>query len=268
MPGNSEHDLENTTKIIAGYDNLSRQLMSFVYGKVCDEVVMAKRLEEAEAAKLIENSQRDVNLAFLNECAMELNSKELDHNHVFELCRGHWNWINLEPGLVGGSCIPVNPLYLWGKFYLDYEENTLLTMARCTNESMPGFIAKVINDIVDNERGKRILILGGTYKSNVNCMENSGLLKLKQELMNWQNDVDIWEPVAGLDNINESDYDIVIIGTDSDWVLDFIHQPVNTKAVGLARFYKENLKEEDRVLVDIPGVFTGKYQTYKYWRLR
>jgi len=261
MPGNTKHNLNNTPKIIAGYDTCSRELMRLVYSKICDEIVLAKRLEEAEAAKLIENTQRDVNIAFMNECYHMLDKKDIEAYKVFDLCRSHWNWLDFKPGLVGGSCIPVNPYYLWA---LDYknDDDTLLTLARYINERMPVWIAEQINHIVENQGDKDILILGVTYKDNVKSDKNSGIYKLKNELMDWSYRVQIWDSKLNLDNIKDSGYDIVIIGTASKWVLDF----VNSKDIH--NFYKKNLPEDERVLIDLPGVLDGYVENYKYWRLR
>jgi len=261
MPGNTEHNFENTPKIISAYDTCSYNLMLGLYQKACNVLIRADFIKEAEASKLIENSQRDVNIAFMNECTYKLTEKNINHKNVFDLCKTHWNFKEYSPGLVGGDCIPVSPHYLWA---LDYknDDDTLLTLARYTNEMMPVWIAEQINKLIGSVVGKNILILGATYKDNVKSDKNSGIYKLAKELEDWSAHVFIWDSELNLGDSSKDGYDIVVIGTASKWVLDF----VNSKDIH--SFYKKNLPEDERILIDLPGMMNDYPLNYKYWRLR
>lgn len=262
MPGDTEHTMENTPKIISGYDGFSVNLIRALYSKVCRKIIEADEMEEAEAAKLIENTQRDVNIAFMNECAMNLGEKGINHCNVFDLCGTHWNFKQYTAGLVGGTCIPVNPYYLWYKIGII----NILKSARIVNDSMIGYVSRKILSMAGELENKKILVMGGTYKSNVKSMANSKILDLVEGLKGWPynaNKIDLYEPMCDLDYIDKTGYDIVIIGTKSKWIEDKIND-----IEGIWRFYKKGIEKKDRILIDLCGFYiSNRFKPAKYWRL-
>jgi len=264
-PGDKLNTFQNTPKIVAGCGRVSYLKISNLYCFLCDKVVKADTTQEAEAAKLIENCQRDVNIAFMNECVMTLGLDRIDHNKVFKLCRTKWNWLNFKPGLVGGQCIPVNPYYLWASGFSEYEEPStdILTMARRVNEWMPNHIVRVIHSLMNESfKGKDILIMGVTYKDNADSCKGSRLFDLQSELIKWGTKVDIWEPKGRWRQMESGKCDVVIIGTASKWVQEFIEDK------GLCDLYKKDLPDNKRVLIDLPGIVNDYPLDYKYWRLK
>ena len=169
-PGDEEHTTESITKIVAGMDAESADRLAGLYGLITS-VYRAKDIKTAEAAKVIENVQRDLNIALMNELTLIFHRMGLDTRAVLEAAGTKWNFHRYTPGLVGGHCIPVDPYYLVHKAEeLGYHPQVILA-GRAINDSMPGYVAlmaiKGLNDVGKVIRGSKVLIMGLTYKENV-----------------------------------------------------------------------------------------------------
>ncbi|CEG13876.1 putative UDP-glucose/GDP-mannose dehydrogenase (fragment) [groundwater metagenome] len=175
-PGDKEHNLGTITKIVAWQNEAVVKTLEEVYGKTT-KVYKATSIRVAEAAKVIENTQRDINIALMNELAMLFERMDINSKEVFDAASTKWNFLRFYPGFVGGHCIPVDPYYLAHKamdlnFYLE-----LILAGRKVNESTPNFIAqKIVKLLINNQKNikkSRILIMGATYKENVPDLRDS-----------------------------------------------------------------------------------------------
>ena len=181
-PGDKINSLENINKVVAfEYDGKIFDIVKNVYKVITKNLVFTKKIKEAELSKLIENTQRDLNISLMNEIMVLCDKTNLNFNEVLRLAKTKWNFLNFLPGLVGGHCLPVDPHYL--SFFAKQKKiNTEVTLAgRNVNDSMEKFILKKIIkklNSIDNLKKKKILITGLTYKPNVADLRNSLSLKI------------------------------------------------------------------------------------------
>ncbi len=192
-PGDLDHTLERTTKIVSGMDRATTERLAALYGLVTN-VYVARNIRTAEAAKVIENVQRDLNIALMNELSIIFRKMGLDTKAVLEAAGTKWNFHNYRPGLVGGHCIPVDPYYLVYKAEeLGYHPQVILA-GRAINDSMPKHVAdiaiKELNRAGKVIRDSKVLILGLTYKENVPDTRESPAGEMVRELKEF--DVDVY----------------------------------------------------------------------------
>jgi len=185
-PGDAAHGLAALTKVVAGQDAETTELLAAVYGRITDgKVFVARDIRTAEAAKVIENAQRDVNIAFINEVAMIFDAMDLSTPDVLEAARTKWNFLDFRPGLVGGHCIGVDPYYLAAASEAAGHQPEIILAGRRINDGMAEFIAgRVIDQLDGPAAGARILVLGLAFKENVPDLRNSqsaGLVRLLRE---------------------------------------------------------------------------------------
>jgi UDP-N-acetyl-D-galactosamine dehydrogenase len=203
-PGDNIHRLDNTQKIVSGDTPITTQKIREIYSKIAPICEEDATIEEAESAKVLENSQRDINIAFMNEAAIifELLRNKLNYkintNKVIKLMNTKWNALKFEPGLVGGHCIGVDPYYMAYKSHgLGYFPN-VITAGRCVNDSMGKYIAE---QIVKRINGDKILIMGVTFKENVEDSRNSKVFDIVYELEKYGKKITITDPIADPDKI-------------------------------------------------------------------
>lgn len=170
-PGDSKHSVKNTIKAVAGMDEEATCRLMEVYSLIADNVRKAPSIKTAEAAKVIENTQRDLNIALINELAMIFSRIGICTKEVLEIASTKWNFHHYVPGMVGGHCIPVDPYYLTYKAQeLGYHPQVVLA-GRAINDNMPQFVAEMIIKSLNNAgktlKGSRVLLMGLTYKANV-----------------------------------------------------------------------------------------------------
>ena len=202
-PGDREHTAENIIKVTSGSTPFIAKKVDNLYNQVLTAGThMASSIKVAEASKVIENTQRDVNIALINELALIFNQMNIDTNEVIEAASTKWNFINLQPGLVGGHCIGVDPYYLTFKSEeLGYKPDLILA-SRQINNSMGKYIAdQTIREMIN--AGKKIkdaqvLILGITFKENCPDMRNSKVLDIIAELKKIGTKVDVYDPCIEL----------------------------------------------------------------------
>jgi UDP-N-acetyl-D-galactosamine dehydrogenase len=201
-PGDPEHTLERVVKVVAGQDEATTEMLARLYGLVVRAgVYKAPDIRTAEAAKVIENVQRDLNIALMNELAMLFHRLGLDTHEVLKAARTKWNFLPFEPGLVGGHCIPVDPYYLTHKAQeLGYHPEVILA-GRRINDAMGRYVAEQTVKLLIRAgrpvRGARVLVLGVTFKENVRDARNSRVLDLVQELEGYGCAVDVHDPCVG-----------------------------------------------------------------------
>ncbi|MCD6456320.1 MAG: nucleotide sugar dehydrogenase [Methanophagales archaeon] len=203
-PGDEKHSLERITKIVAGMDKETTDILAELYGNITN-VYKAKDIRTAEGAKVIENIQRDLNIALMNELSLIFDKMNLDTKAVLEAAATKWNFHRYSPGLVGGHCIPVDPYYLVYKAReLDYHPQVILA-GRAINDYMPKHVAgmaiKGLNEVEKVIKGSKVLIMGLTYKENVPDTRESPVREMVKELKEFGVDVYGYDPLLSKEGI-------------------------------------------------------------------
>ena len=268
-PGDKVHRLETITKIVSGMDEETLDTVAKVYELVVDAgVYRAESIKVAEAAKVIENSQRDINIAFMNELSMIFHRMGIDTKSVLEAAGTKWNFLKFMPGLVGGHCIGVDPYYLTYKAeQLGYHSQIILS-GRRINDDMGKYVAEsLVKDLIKAD------ILGFTFKENCPDTRNTKVIDIYRELGEYGIEPMVVDPAADADEAKRlygitfdrmediKDVDAVIIAVAHDQFLSLSKDDISA-------FY--NPKHSQKVLLDIKGLLDRKeYQTedYLYWRL-
>ncbi|MHA1600107.1 MAG: nucleotide sugar dehydrogenase [Alphaproteobacteria bacterium] len=200
-PGDREHTLENVTKVVAGQTAEVAERLREIYGTVNGgNIFVARDIKTAEAAKVIENAQRDINIAFINEVAVICSRMGLSSHDVLEAARTKWNFLNFQPGLVGGHCIGVDPYYLAHcARSLGHEPDVILS-GRRINEEMGNLVADTILNALHStfpeQERTRILVLGLTFKENVPDLRNTKVVDVVKRLAGNGSDVEVHDPLA------------------------------------------------------------------------
>ena len=231
-PGDKEHTVANILKIVSGSDPATLEVVSGVYGDIITAgIYAASTIKVAEAAKVIENSQRDVNISFVNELSMIFSKMGIDTQDVLAAAGTKWNFLPFRPGLVGGHCISVDPYYLLHKSVKLGYDPQVIASGRRINDRMPAFIAKELVQqllkIDKNPKTSKVLMLGVTFKENVSDIRNSKVVDVVRELMDFGVNVHVYDPHAspnevaheyGLSMIDEvgKGYDAVVVAVAHD----------------------------------------------------
>lgn len=198
-PGDKEHTIDKIVKVVSGMDNKTLETIAKTYEKIITAGVhKASSIKVAEAAKVIENTQRDINIGLMNELAIIFEKMNIPTKEVLEAAGTKWNFLKFSPGLVGGHCIGVDPYYLVHKAEILGIHPQIITAGRKINDDMPIWIAnQIIKMLIARDRiikGSKILILGLTFKENVNDMRNSKAKELIKELKEFGIDIDAHDP--------------------------------------------------------------------------
>lgn len=271
-PGDKEHTLQNVIKVVSGCCEESLDQIAKTYELVVGAGVhRATSIKVAEAAKIIENTQRDVNIALINELSIIFNKLNINTFDVLEAAGTKWNFLKFQPGLVGGHCIGVDPYYLTHKAQQAGYHSKVITSGRYVNDSMGGYIAKqtVKKMIAQNKivQESKVLIMGATFKEDVSDIRNSKVIDIVNELKSYQVSVDLVDPHASSDEMlheygvgllaqPSSDYDAIIVAVN--------HKEYHTK---VEADFKALLKDGKGVFVDIKGIFRNKIKNLEYWSL-
>jgi len=195
-PGDREHTVDRITKIVAGQTPAVTDRLAHIYGALNGgDIYRARDIRTAEAAKVIENAQRDINIAFVNEVAMILNGMGLDVHDVLDAANTKWNFLPFRPGLVGGHCIGVDPFYLAHAAQSTGLNPEIVLAGRRINDAMGAYIGHEIHDALGRETG-RILVLGLTFKENVPDLRNSRVVDVITTLRERGHVVDVHDPQA------------------------------------------------------------------------
>ena len=276
-PGTDEYMLTTGRKIISAIDDKSLFIIEKLFSRVMKPELLfrAQNMEVAEAAKIMENTQRDMLIASMNEFAKLYQAQNIDFNAVLEAAQTKWNFVQLHPGLVGGHCIGVDPYYLqyWAKKHGD--EANLCIAARELNESMSQYVADNVIDLL-KENGKeldqcRILIYGITYKANVPDTRNSKIVDLINYLRQNHIETFIEDTLADFKEVKQS-YNIDLIDSQSISDVDAIIIAVAHRKY-LEMDYmnlKRKFKGKDCILVDINGDLDKEnleHMGYQYWSI-
>ena len=201
-PGDREHTVERITKVVAGQTSAVVEVLRRVYGTVTGgNIFVAKNIKTAEAAKVIENTQRDINIAFINEATMIFQKLGLSAHDVLDAASTKWNFLRFTPGLVGGHCIGVDPFYLAHRALELGHEPEIILAGRRINEGMGAYVAQCVNQRIP--RRSRILVLGLTFKENVPDLRNSKVVDIVAALIDAGHQVIVHDPLANADEALE-----------------------------------------------------------------
>ncbi len=270
-PGDKKHTLTRITKVTSGCDPESAEEIAQLYELIIEAGVhRASSIKVAEAAKIIENTQRDINIAFMNELSMIFNKMNINTFEVLEAAGTKWNFLNFFPGLVGGHCIGVDPYYLTYKSAKYGHHAQIITAGRAINDNMGAYVAKqLVQKLISlnkNPKQSRVLVMGITFKENVSDIRNSKVVDVVHELRDFGLNVDVVDPHAspgevkheyGLDlseTINPG-YDAVIVAVSHE------------EYKNLDEKYFRQITRETAVFVDLKGIYRHLSDKMIYWSL-
>ncbi|MDP4266538.1 MAG: nucleotide sugar dehydrogenase [Bacteroidota bacterium] len=270
-PGDKEHTLTSIKKVVSGCDKESLEVISKVYELVVTPgVFQAQSIKVAEAAKIIENTQRDVNIGLMNELSIIFNRMGINTFDVLEASGTKWNFLKFYPGLVGGHCIGVDPYYLSYKAKEYGYHAQIINSGRFVNDSMGGYIGKqVIKKMVVAKKdisNSKILIMGATFKEDVSDIRNSKVADIVRELKSYGVVVHITDPHADSNELYneygfkltkkiEKDYDAVIVAVSHKEYMNFDED------------YFKSITSPNATLVDVKGIYRRKIKKMHYWSL-
>lgn len=271
-PGDQAHTVKSILKVVSGYDEMSLKNISAVYKRVITAGVFeAASIKVAEAAKVIENTQRDLNISFVNELSIIFDKLNIDTHDVLAAASTKWNFLQFSPGLVGGHCIGVDPYYLLHKAkQMGYDPQVILS-GRRINDGMPAFIGKKLVQMLiqagKNPKECRVLVMGVTFKENVSDIRNSKVVDLIWELENYSISVDAIDPHASskemkqqyqfqLKESAEGRYDAIVVAVG--------HQIFKTLQPS---YFLQHFAAQP-ILLDVKGIYRNQdWQKVKYWSL-
>lgn len=270
-PGDKEHTITKITKVVSGCGPESLDLVAKVYEIVVEAGVhRAATIKVAEAAKIIENTQRDLNIALMNELSKIFDKMDINTFDVLEAAGTKWNFLKFFPGLVGGHCIGVDPYYLTYKAIgMGYKPEVILA-GRRINDSMGAYVAKnLVQKMI--KAGKQIgnakvLVMGSTFKEDVADIRNSKVVDVIAELKSYSVHVDVTDAYAEKQEMKE-EYDIDLVDNvakDYDAVIVAVN---HDKYLNLDEDYFKGITNDKAILMDIKGIYRGKIKELEYWSL-
>lgn len=279
-PADKEHTVTNIVKIVSGCDSEAVELISEIYASVVEAgIYKAPCIRVAEAAKLVENTQRDINIAFLNEVALLFNAMEIDTHDVVDAMDTKWNALRFRPGLVGGHCIAVDPYYFIDRMNTYGINSHLISSARSVNESMGNFVAsQVIKYLLlsgKSAKDVRVAILGITFKENCPDTRNTKVIDIIQELQNVGIKTIVSDPHASKKAVKREfgidlvDQDAIV---DADCiVLAVAHREfLSNDFSSISRMFRASEDHKEHIFFDVKSVYDKRVlDAYgcTYWRL-
>jgi len=270
-PGDKTHTLATIVKVVSGSDNESLDIIAKTYELVVKAGVhRASSIKVAEAAKIIENTQRDVNIALMNELSIIFNRMGINTYDVLEAAGTKWNFLHFYPGLVGGHCIGVDPYYLAYKAKKLKYHPQVINSGRFVNDSMGFYVAKqTVKKMIKankNISGANVLVMGITFKEDVSDIRNSRVPDIISELQSYGVNVEIIDPMADPAEVKK-EYGFTLSGEISkkyDAVIVAVnHHPYRL----LDENYFKSITNDNAILVDVKGLYRGKIKNIQYWSL-
>jgi UDP-N-acetyl-D-galactosamine dehydrogenase len=278
-PGDKVHRLETITKIVSGMDEETLDVVAKVYELVVEAGVhRAQSIKVAEAAKVIENSQRDINIAFMNELSIIFNKMGIDTKSVLEAAATKWNFLKFYPGLVGGHCIGVDPYYLTYKAEMLGYHSQIILSGRRINDDMGKYVAEnIVKKLIasgTSVKEAKVAILGFTFKEDCPDTRNTKIIDIIKELNEYGIEPVVCDPIADSDEaLRLYGIEFVDLDTIKDMdalVLAVAHQQLKDLSIKeLDKFYKKTSNDK-KVLIDVKGILDRNEivsRDYIYWRL-
>ncbi|MCS6823616.1 MAG: nucleotide sugar dehydrogenase [Cytophagaceae bacterium] len=272
-PGDKEHTLSKIIKVVSGCDDESVNTIAEVYKLVVEAgIYKATSIKVAEAAKIIENTQRDLNIALMNELSIICDKLGINTYDVLEAAGTKWNFLKFYPGLVGGHCIGVDPYYLTYKAKKLGHNPGVILSGRYINDNMGAYIAqKTVKLLIEqgkNIKDSKVLIMGATFKENVDDIRNSKVVDILNELRSFGISFDVTDPRASSEDFEHeygysilseknirNDYDVIILAV------------IHKEYTQLDASYFQSLCKDDAIFIDVKGIFRRKIDSMRYWSL-
>jgi len=268
-PGDKLHNLANIIKVVSGCDKESLDEIAMVYELVVKAgIYKASSIKVAEAAKIIENTQRDLNIALMNELSIIFDRLGINTYEVLEAAGTKWNFMKFQPGLVGGHCIGIDPYYLTYKAAeLGFNSRVILS-GRYINDNMGNYLSKKILQHVisnsDNVKLSKVLVMGATFKENVSDIRNSKVINVIENLKSYYLNVHVHDPYAESEHLESeygiqlttklhNDYDAVIVSVPHESYINYDDD------------YFKSITKEHALIADLKGIYRGKITSRKYW---
>lgn len=270
-PGDKVNTLTKILKIVSGSDKESLEEIADLYGSIITAGIhKAPTLKVAEAAKIIENTQRDLNISLMNELSLIFDKMNINTYDVIEAAGTKWNFLKFSPGLVGGHCIGVDPYYLTYKATELGLHPRVIAAGRFTNDMMGAHIAKVaLKKLIANDKNiknSKILIMGATFKEDVADIRNSKIVDIVKELKSYSINVDVVDPRADAEEVFE-EYGFHLspqIGTQYDGIIIAVsHQEYKN----LSEDYFKNIGTSNTFVLDLKGIYRDQFKSLEYWSL-
>jgi UDP-N-acetyl-D-glucosamine/UDP-N-acetyl-D-galactosamine dehydrogenase len=270
-PGDKKNTLTTITKVVSGCDAEAREEIAKLYELVVKAGVhRASSIKVAEAAKIIENTQRDVNIALMNELSIIFDRMGINTYEVLEAAGTKWNFLKFLPGLVGGHCIGVDPYYLTYKAAeLGFNSRVILS-GRYINDNMGNYVSKkIIQHVIahsDNVKEAKILVMGATFKENVSDIRNSKVIDVVKTLKSYHLNVFVQDPYASFEQLAEQ-YGIHLIKqVDTDYDVVMVTVP-HTEYENYDDKYFSSITKKHALIADLKGIYRNKITSRKYWSL-
>lgn len=275
-PGDKEHRLNTITKVVSGMDEDTLNMVAKTYELVVDAgVYRAESIKVAEAAKVIENSQRDINIAFMNELSIIFNRMSIDTKAVLEAAGTKWNFLKFYPGLVGGHCIGVDPYYLTYKAEMLGYHSQIILSGRRINDDMGRYVAEqCVKHLISADKpvkGAYVAVLGFTFKENCPDTRNTRVIDIINELREYGIEPIVCDPCADSDEAG-SLYGITLTSLEDVKQMDAVVVTVAHKEFSEMEVSKFDsmYREGQKIMIDVKGIYDKKQFTdadYIYWRL-
>ena len=269
-PGDKEHTFSKITKVVSGCDAEALENIAATYSQVVEAgIYKASSIKVAEAAKIIENTQRDLNIALMNELSIIFDRMNINTYEVLEAAGTKWNFLKFFPGLVGGHCIGVDPYYLTYKSkQLQYIPQVILS-GRKINDNM-GFyvgqnVVKLLTGMKVDIANSSVLIMGITFKENVQDIRNSKVFDIVKELQSFNVKVDITDPLANAEE-TKSEYGLELTNNFNQHYNAVILAVPHTEYLNFNESYFNGICENG-LLVDLKGIYRNKIKSLAYWSL-
>lgn len=274
-PGDKVHTIDNVIKIVSGDNDKTLDIVKFVYSKIVKAgVYCASSIKTAEMAKVIENTQRDINIALMNEIALICQKMNISTKDVLEAAGTKWNFLSFSPGLVGGHCIGVDPYYLTFKCEeLNYHPQMILS-GRRINDSIGKYIAETtIKKLISNEKlvkSANVLVMGVTFKENIKDIRNSKVLDIVQELKDYRINVFLNDSMAEPENVKK-EFNLDLVNLKNIKNMDCIILAVqHNDYANLSVDFLRSLCNENPVFIDVKSIMNKselEEKGFTYWSL-
>jgi UDP-N-acetyl-D-galactosamine dehydrogenase len=270
-PGDKEHTISTIIKVVSGCCTESLDTIAKVYELVVKAGVhKASSIKVAEAAKIIENTQRDLNIALMNELSIIFDKMNINTFEVLEAAGTKWNFLRFQPGLVGGHCIGVDPYYLTYKSKQLGYDSQVIHAGRLINDGMAGYVAKKVLQYIIQHNGNvkdaRVLIMGATFKENVSDIRNSKVADVIKELKSFSLNVDVTDPHASSDELNH-EYGFPLTKEPADNYDAVIVTVPHHSYKDLDDAYFASITKPHALIADLKGTYKGKIKSRQYWSL-
>jgi UDP-N-acetyl-D-glucosamine/UDP-N-acetyl-D-galactosamine dehydrogenase len=270
-PGDTVHTLYNTVKIVAGCDAIAIEEIAKTYELVVTAGVhKAPSIKVAEAAKIIENTQRDLNISLMNELSIIFDKMHINTHDVLEAAATKWNFMPYYPGLVGGHCIGVDPYYLTYKAQQLGYHSKVIAAGRFVNDDMPRYVSKkVVQHIIKHNKNistAKVLVLGATFKENVSDSRNSKVADMVKDLLEYSLQVDIVDAYADAAALMR-EYALPLVSTIGSGYDAIILAVGHNQYKNFTEEYLLSITNKHALFADLKGLYRNKITTLNYWSL-